>query len=510
MMKNNRNFKKIANFATAVLMTACMTAPMTVNFNAMAVNITIDDGSVENASYSAYKILNATDGGNDKYAYTLNDKYTTILQNLTSETEQADIVRYISDLDADGIRTFADSLYAKIKESGLGADQTTTNNQFNDVDQGYYLIVETTLGSTADTYSLVMLDTAGNNNIEVDTKEGTPKVEKKVKETNDTTGAISEWQDGADYDINDVIPFQLTGSLSAKYDNYKEYKYVFHDTLSTGLTLKEDTIKVYALNGTDKVEITNGYELLTTGIATGESFNIVFDDLKKATCTATISSATKIVVEYSATLDTDAQIGSAGNPNTVKLEYSNDPYYTGNADTTSITPEDKVTVFTYTLSVDKVDGSGSALEGAGFTLYKHNGTDYVAIGNEVTGVTTFTFTGLDAGKYKLVESTVPAGYNKAADLEFEVISTYETTSDNPQLTALEVKDGSGNVISGTDKTFNVTVSSGLIETDVENQSGSELPSTGGIGTKVFYLGGGAMVAVAGVLLITKKRMKNSK
>ena len=132
-----------------------------------------------------------------------------------------------------------------------------------------------------------------------------------------------------------------------------------------------------------------------------------------------------------------------GNTNVSKLEYSNNPY----GDGTGVTPEDKVIVITYNLIANKVDGNNAPLEGAGFTLYKLDSTtgDYVAVGNEITGVTTFYFKGVDAGQYKLVETTVPAGYNKADDLVFSVEATYDTTSDNPELKTLVVKDASGKV-----------------------------------------------------------------
>ena len=145
---------------------------------------------------------------------------------------------------------------------------------------------------------------------------------------------------------------------------------------------------------------------------------------------------------------------------------------------------------------------------------KHNGSDYVSY-KEISASddqTTFQFVGLDAGKYKLVESQVPAGFNKAADLEFEVVSTYDTTSDDPALTALQVKQGE-DVVSGEPESgelFEVDLASGNIVTAIVNNSGIHLPSTGGIGTMLIYAAGALLIVGGCVYIVLKKRTKTSK
>lgn len=267
--------------------------------------------------------------------------------------------------------------------------------------------------------------------------------------------------------------------------------------MSDGLTFNADSVTVTV----DGTAVTTGYEVVTEDLDDGCTFEVRFADLKNIKA---VKAGSKVVVNYTAKLNENAVIGEGGNTNVSKLEYSNNPY----GDGTGVTPEDKVIVFTYNLIANKVDGNNAPLEGAGFTLYKLDSTtgDYVAVGNEITGVTTFYFKGVDAGQYKLVETTVPAGYNKADDLVFSVEATYDTTSDNPELKTLVVKDASGKVVSeGTEAIFTATLRTGAVSTDVQNLSGTELPATGGIGTKIFYTVGAIIMIVAAVLLITRKR-----
>ena len=500
----------------AILLSAMLMLSLAVPASAASITI---DGGASGSEYAAYKLLNATDGGDDKFAYTLNEKYTSILQNITGTTTQADIVAYIAALDDERIRTFANAVYAAIgaADPAISADYHSVDaaiendaaNVFENVDQGYYLIVETALGTTgenygSDTYSLVMLDTAGNDAVTVTTKEDVPTVEKKVEEKNDSTTDDPTWGDSADYDVGDEIDYKITGTVSAKYAEYKSYYYSFSDTMDDGLTLDQDSITIMI----GDVDVTSQFDIDTTEHSFTATTNL--KELDAARDDVTITDTTKIIVTYTATLNENAVSGSTGNKNEVILKYENDPYHEGDGnpdtpdepDEPGKTPEDVNIVFTYDVIVNKTDGT-NPLTGAGFTLYKWDasieGEDkWDAVSDEVKGdaLTTFEFKKLDEGKYKLVETTVPAGYNKAADVEFEIISTL-TEGENPELKALVV-DPSAN--------FTVTLSSGSIATTVVNNAGTELPSTGGIGTTIFYALGAALMIGAGVLLVTKKRM----
>ena len=505
-----KNLKKMIGLLLAMTMVFAMT------MSAFAADITITGGATD-STYSAWRLLNATDGGNGKFAYTVNETYEDVLTTVLSEVQAGnenvttDVVKYLNDNkdNANLIRQFADAVYAKVKS--MTPDATASDNTFTGVGQGYYLIAETATGNVADTLSLVMLDTAGNDNVNVATKEDVPELVKKVKETNDSTGVTSDWQDGADYDIGDRVPFQLTGTVSAKYDSYKTYYYAFHDKMSAGLEFMAETVKVYVDGKLVENTDTKVYYTVKTSDLTqsGCTFEVVFNNLKDI---ATVTANSNITVEFEAKLTGDnVVVGTPGNPNEAKLEYNNNPYYEGDGkpDKTGETPWDKVVVFTYVLNANKVDGQGNALEGAGFTLYKYDKETeaYVAVGDEITGVTTFTFNGLDAGKYKLVETTVPAGYNKADDIEFTIEATYDTDKADPKLTGLVVKDASGNVISeGEELVFGTVVTDGSVNTDIENLTGAELPETGGIGTTMFYVIGAILVVGAAVVMITRKRM----
>ncbi len=497
---------------------------------AMATNITIDGGAVGSA-YAGYRLMDTTDGGEGKFAYTINEKYETIIATVTGKTEQADILEHIRGLDAEGIRAFADAVYAAIVEADLAADCTTENGLFAGVEQGYYLIAETALGNAADTFSLVMLDTAGEQSITVNTKEDKPSVEKLVQERNDSTNTES-WGESADYDLGDSIPYTIVGRVSNKYADYKSYYYSFNDTMDKGLTYNKD-IKIYVVNGADKVDVTADFIITETtneetGNANGFKAEANLKEIDAAHEEFEITATTTIQVEYTATLNEHAIAGVDGNKNTVYLEYENNPYHEGDGnpetpdrpgegeddeDGPGKTKEDINIVFTFDAIVNKVDDKNNPLEGAGFTLYKWVKTDdtegWVKVGEEMKGATSFTFKSLDAGQYKFVETTVPGGYNKCEDIVFEVVGEYDLTTDPDSLIALKVLNADGEDIStGDNATFNATLVSGQVSTDVVNVSGIELPETGGIGTTIFYIIGGILVLAAVVLLITKKRMKS--
>ena len=425
-------------------------------------------------------------------------------------------------------KAIAEAFYSALSNTKSG---TSSSTGVSGLTAGYYLIKDGDGNLAGDTTgkndnpgakTRYILQVVGD--VTVIEKADVPTVTKKVKEKNDTTGVVTDWQDAADFDLNDTISYQITGTLPTNFLDYKTYTtYTFTDKLSVGLDLPAaNNVKVYLVKADNtRTDITSSFDVtldttnnkLTVSLKTGA-------DLRNIATAAT----DKIVVEYTSKLNSKAVIGSTGNPNTVDLTFSNNPNAAGSGDYDT-TPEDKVTVFTYQISANKTDKDGNALPGAGFTLYKYvqtaaadtvNGTpatyEWQKVGSEIKDVTTFNFKRVDAGVYKLVETTVPGGYNKADDVYFVVAATYDATADDPKLTALDVyaSDATGtkgNLISaGTTTTFITVVNTGTVTTSIKNFQGATLPTTGGIGTTIFYVTGAVLALGAGILLITKRRM----
>lgn len=501
-------FKKLASFILAFAMVMAIAMPSVVMAADGKSTITID-GATAGSEYVAYKLFDATDDGNGHFSYTVNSKYEAVLKEVTGKTSGAEIVKYLNGIkdNAAAVREFADKVYAKVKD--MTVDYTAANGVFAEVDQGYYLIAQTKIG-TNEAYSLVMLGTAGKKALTVTPKTGVPTFEKKIKEKNDSTGVESDWQDASDYDIGDKVPFKLTGTVSDKYDNYKTYYYAFHDKMDDTLQFNSNSV-VVKINGN---EIDKSKYTLNTTTSDGCTFEVIFNDLK----TVSPTKPENVTVEYTATLKDTAKLGSEGNFNKGKLEFNNNPYYEGEGkpEKPGETPWDEVVVFTYKLIANKTDGQGNALAGAGFTLYKFDKDTnaYVKVKEIEAGKTTkFEFTGADAGKYKLVETTVPDGYNKADDLVFEVKGTYEAVNKTdplkaPTLTKLEILDEKGNSITGEDKVFTTNLAAGTATTNIKNLTGSELPSTGGMGTTVLYAAGTLMILAAAAFLVMKKKAES--
>lgn len=374
---------------------------------------------------------------------------------------------------------------------------------------GYYFVKDQDGSVTGnDSYTRFMLQVV--KDVTVQPKSGSVTVEKKVKDTDDSAAVTTGWQDSADYDIGDAVPFQLTGTLPADYADYSTYQYIFHDVESAGLTLNAGSVVVKA---DGSVIAADKYTVVTSGLTDGCTFEVKFADLK--TIAPALTKDSVITVEYSATLNASAVLGSAGNPNKVSLEFSNNSNQGGKG-STGKTPEDKVIVFTYKTVVNKVDASGNALTGAEFTLeklYKGTGTAadtwkaVAAVKNDAG--TIFTFSGLDDGSYRLTETVTPAGYNSIDPIYFTVAAEHDAASDNPALTSLSANqtaaDGS-KLDTGTIATFTAAADTGVLSTNVINKAGATLPSTGGIGTTVFTVGGIVLILVAGVLYAVRRKV----
>lgn len=408
---------------------------------------------------------------------------------------------------------------AKPEPTVTGGSSHITFNQ-----AGYYLIVDTTDFSAGDSdhhacNSFLLNVTQAPWNLPITPKAEKPSVKKEVFDNHDGTNEAGFYS-SADHAINEPFQFKLTATLPASYDNdraydyYKYYKVVFSDTMSEGLTFDEIESVTIKSGSATKTLTDSDYEY--TSKPTTNGFELAISNVK--TLVANLNSGAEITVLYKAHLNEKAYVntvtnGDTKNTNKVYLTYSNNPRIN-----TSVgrTPESEVYVFTYQLNNTKYKNSvadENKLEGAGFRLYSDaacNAAQEIKLkknadgtysryfgseaGEEMKSATdgTFNVKGLDAGTYYLKETSTPTGFN-TCPVTTVVIKANHTVN-NVDLNGSTINDeGVG--------------ASGL-STTIVNKQGTTLPSTGGMGTTLFYVIGGGLMVAAIVLLVTKKRMEN--
>ncbi len=543
-----KKMRRFAAIAAAAAMTACMAVPMMTGFAAKvadgetgnSITLTNKDGATH--TYSAYQIFSGDfesgvlasiqwgDGVDGVALLTALQGDATIGSYFTGDTSAYDVsVGLANDAfknDSAEAQKFAELVAANIKTASTSGN--VSGDTISGLPDGYYLILDsaaptnpggTNPNSGAKTRYVVRV--TDDETVTLDAKHSAPSVEKKVKENvkytgNDGYGA--NYNDVADWTIGDAVPFKLYGTLPDTLNSYETYKYIFHDTLSAGLDYNDDA-KVWLVNTTgDPADITGEFTIT-------EANGVLTISCSDVTAIDGVTASSKIQVEYTATLDVDAEIGLDGNPNQVYLEYSNNPNQEGSgANETGQTPVDKVIVFTYELDTTKVDAADSTkkLQNAVFYLKDAEG-NYVQVNDSgvVTGWTTektdaseltsdsnglFKVIGLDDGTYALQEVTPPSGYNILTEDVAIVITAGTVHNQTWTGTAGDALQTLAVSVDGTSADGNTQ--SGIVNATVTNNKGSVLPSTGGIGTTLFYVIGGTLAAGAGVALIAKKRMKN--
>ena len=482
-----KHTKKLASLLLALALAFALAVPAfaTQEGTLTGGSITIND-AVPGQIYKAYQILHLESYNKDAgaYAYKANSAWETWLKTQTAYVsfDTQGYVTWVKDADAAAFAKLAQVEAAKMTADATATapaadeEKTYSTVKFENLKLGYYL-VDTTLGT------LCSLDTT-NPNVVMEEKNEVPVNVKTVQE--DSTG---NYGDKNDADIGQTVNFKSTITAQAGAENY-----VFHDTMSAGLTYTGVT--GITLNGTT-VDASN--YTVTAPAADGDTFDVTFT---QAFCD-TLAAGDQIVISYTATLNENAVVGLPGNPNTSKVSY-------GDSSNTKYTPESQTKTYTWDLDILKyANGDESkVLENAQFVLLNSAKTKVATIvSGKITGwvdvpaagqdgtitwpantvLTTgangkIEIDGLDADTYYLREVKAPDGYNKLAD-DIQVTITGATTD-----------EGTGAL------TYTTFVAK------VNNQSGTELPSTGGIGTTIFYVLGAVLVVGAGVVLVTKKRM----
>lgn len=539
MRKNVKRFTSAALAATMVLSMGSIAAL------AADVTITTDESgtTVSKHTYSAYQIFSGTvsDGVLTDIAWANgvdSSSLLTALQDSTAFNDEGGNNPF-NNLTVENVDEIAEALAqitsksanAKTLAQLIGANlagtatATSADGKFTGLADGYYLIKDANAITGNDAATAFILQVVGED-INVQVKSEVPTLEKKVLELGYTTDNTdsgeaakygTDYNDVADYSIGDLVSFRLYGTVPTNYQDYqKAYWYQFSDTLGDGLTYydgeDEDTIvDVKVTVGVGGTEIPAAYYTVAHDEANNNAFTVTFNnlkDIKDADDNVIDLAGATIVVEYQAYLNANAVIGNPGNHNTALLKYSNNPNVDGGSET-GTTPEDEVVVLTYGIDIAKVDGDDTTkpLSGVEFVIKK--GDSYLKIdesSKKVTLVdedsaTTFTtdedgkikVTGLEDGTYTLVETKPLDGYNTIDDVTVAITATtsngQNVTDLNNALTALTGGD------TGT----------GLVSKTVENFKGSVLPSTGGIGTTIFYVVGIALMAGAAVVLVAKKK-----
>lgn len=491
-------FKKLASFILAFAMVMAIAMPSVVMADDTTYNLTLTN-TVEGHTYEVYQVFSGTLSTKEGKKVLSDLKWGSgVKKGAYTETAKAKAETLT---DEDTARAFAKELVEdKLSAATKTVQSAAGTTEITGLAAGYYLVKDTdnSLKGKNDSYTAYILQVVGDATTSV--KSDVPSSEKKVKDINDSTETkTTDWQDAADWDIGDEVPFKIEGTLPSNYDKYKTYTLKFHDKEQEGLTFKRDTVKVFI----DDVEIKTGFQVVEKP-GDGDTFDVVFENLK----TTSAKNGSKVRVEYKSVLNENANLGKPGNKNTMYMEFSNNPNNEQGGETGK-TPEDTVIVFTYKVSVNKVNEKNERLEGAEFKLEKKvkpNSDEWKTI-TKVDGTAgdVFEFKGIDDGEYRLTETKAPDNYDKLSDPIYFTVTAGHVDGADPFLDTFSGDITSGNV---GEMKFTANKENGILSTIIQNKPGSSLPETGGMGTTVLYAAGTLMILAAAAFLVMKKKAES--
>ena len=502
--------KKLMALLAALTLALAMAVPAFAEAATTTYTITINKGT---GTYAAYQIFKGDLHGNTlsniEWGDNVTDAGKEALGNAADKAKDLTNTEKAKDFAVE-VAPYLGGTASTVTVDSNGTGTITVSSP------GYYLIENTTVG-TDEVYTDYILRVVGD--VSVTPKRDKPTLNKQIK--HNETG---EWGVVGDNQIGDTVEFRTITTVP-NVSGYTQYKYVIYDEMSAGLTsnvkTKDDvTIKV---NDTDVLD--EGYYDVTVETANKNKFTVTINVLK-AIQDGKMAAENELYTYYTGILNENAAVYNVGKQdNKAYLEYSNNPH---DKDSKTETPKKVVYDWTFKMEVNKVDGADNKeLSGAKFVLSKKENPDLGVIrddgtpsitndlinlidngggsytvapadytGNVVNVMTAgnITIKGLDdATEYYLYETKAPAGYNRLTDaVKFEITATYNTAGDSYTSVTAAVND----------------VDQSGVSVKVENNKGASLPSTGGIGTTLFYVIGGGLMAVAAVLLVAKKRMNN--
>ncbi len=554
-MKTTKNIARLAVTAglTAALSFGGVMVPVTMAFavdgdNTITINQVDKNATTE---FKAYQIFKADVVDEDGQKVVSNVDWaspaarTAVLGALMAESvpsiTNTSTAQEVADYLAQNVKGTTDTtrvdnsalLYKIADKVAKGVDQTGTsfeaNKPFTASSKGYYLFVTDTLDSSKpNTGTSPIFALVGGSAVNVDEKTSIPTVDKEIlndsKNKTAESAADTDWGIVGDSQIGQEVDYKLTGTVADNIASYAKYTYEFQDTLSKGLVVTKDTdgtnpkdLHVYIVNGNSKTEVKEGFKATVSSAAdakNSELLKVHFEDLKAVkdadSFPITVDKDSKVVVTYKAQLTSDASYEVAGNPNTVKLVYSNNPM----ADGTGTSIEKTVTDHVFRLDVTKVDQDKLTKKlKAGFKVQVVANEDSASVGKWlsadgslvdeahayefITDDTTgeVKIPGLDAGKYLITETTTPAGYNTIRPFNITVTPEY---NDDGSLNKLSVDDDSNMVDSA-------TTSNAIIPLTVKNKKGSGLPLTGLNGVTFTWIAGGAVLCIGVAHLIRSRK-----